>query len=378
MGNVFLCHHQQRQLSTQDEISVSSEIEPDSSHESSVPCIAIIRGADAFAQKNERRAEQMTLNLSSFPSSDIAKLINLSGDNLSTGSSPDNLFSSKRVGGLTPWTTNPTSVRNTWRNTETWTQHEKWLHFSSPSLILPTLFLGSKKDSLRVERLKELQITHILSVMSGKRNLVSDFKWLSVPMADTGNTCLDDVMNRSFDFVRESQKDKNKILIHCHLGQNRSATVVIAWLMTEFHVSMHHAYRFVKEKRHLIHPNNLYIQQLREYDKRLFGVYSVKPNFLSVSYEDGEVKVEEEDWSENQSREYKKKQEKESSQRFESRLPSKVISLNETTCGSSSLFQMMTSVQDEEVVDIIYPSPLESFVNEASSDNESAISPKEK
>jgi len=382
MGNVFLCHAPNRRSSILNETPLSSEVEPGSSDEMSAPRITVIPDDNTYRQRSV--IGYSPIPLSQFPSSDMAKYITGSGYNTSASSSIGNIFSNST---RTARDLTSPAGRSTWRDTETFTQHEKWLASMSPSLILPTLFLGSKKDSTKVERLKELQITHILSVMGGKQHLVSGCKHLSVPMADNGNTSLEEVMDRSFDFIEESQQDGNKILIHCHRGQNRSATVVIAWLMTkslmnETPMSMHEAYRFVKERRDVVHPSNLYIQQLREYDKQLFGVYSVKPNFLSLSYEDGELKVEEENWSAVQSREYKKMQKNESSQRSKSRLPSKIVpndtqssdqtpSLEKkTTHGSfsSSVLVTMTSVKEEGVINIVYPAPLEEFESESSHD----------
>merc|ERR1719474_2284405 len=131
---------------------------------------------------------------------------------------------------------------------------------------------------------------------------------MTVAMADNGNSSLVDVMNRSFGFIKESQQHGNKLLIHCHLGQNRSATVVIAWLMTECEMNMHEAYLSVKAKREMIHPNKLYIQQLREYDKQLYGVYSVLPDFLTVSYSDGQLRILHENWSSVESLQYRQSQ----------------------------------------------------------------------
>jgi len=325
MGNVLMCYQQNRRLSIIDETTMTNRIELESSSdEEAVPHIGFI------PLRSERKS---ALDISQIPSGDMANLI-IQADSSAFYACEGNIFnnSNKTIAGLTPISTRSPLGRYTWRDTETFTQHEKWLRTCSPSLILPTLFLGSKKDSLMEERLKELQITHILSLMGGKQHLVSGCKHLHVPMADSGNTCLDEVMNRSFGFIKESQQDGNKILIHCLLGQNRSPTVVIAWLMTESPIgtpmSMHDAYLFVKKKRDIVHPSNLYIQQLREYDKHLFGVYSVKPNFLSVSYEDGELKVQHENWTADQSDKYKELQKTESSESFKSHIESRGVSLD--------------------------------------------------
>ena len=59
----------------------------------------------------------------------------------------------------------------------------------------------------------------------------------------------------------------------------------------------------------MIRPHRAYISQLREFDKRLHGVYSVLPGFLSLSYdEDGSLVIAHENWTKKQSTAYKTSQ----------------------------------------------------------------------
>jgi len=191
-----------------------------------------------------------------------------------------------------------------------YTAHQKWWSTRSPTEIFRTLFLGSQEDSMNEARLKELEITHILSVMSSKQHAAPSCKLLNVPMADNGNSNLIEVIERTSPFIKESQQDGNTLLVHCHSGQNRSPTLVIAWLMTAYRKNMFDSYMFVKERRRLILPNELYIQKLREYDKHLYGVYSVHPDFLKMTIIDGNVTLKDEDWTPRQSRSYRKSQTK--------------------------------------------------------------------
>merc|ERR1719419_654039 len=154
---------------------------------------------------------------------------------------------------------------------------------NSPSQILPSLWLGTKMDSTDDEKLKKLGITHILSVTSGKQHEVPNCKLLSVPMADNGNTDLLNVIEKAFPFIEESQRGDNRLLIHCNHGQNRSPTVVIAWLMQKEKKSMFKAYTFVKSKRAMVHPHKSYIKQLRSLDLEINKIYSIPDNFLTMS-----------------------------------------------------------------------------------------------
>jgi len=60
-----------------------------------------------------------------------------------------------------------------------------------------------------------------------------------------------------------------EILIHCHQGISRSATMLIAILMKKNNWGSRRAYTEVKNKRSIISPNPWFIMQLLQYEKKL-------------------------------------------------------------------------------------------------------------
>jgi len=175
-----------------------------------------------------------------------------------------------------------------------YTQHLTAYENQHPTEILPTIYLGSQEDSANATRLKEIGITHILCVMSGKEHKLDGCKLLTVVMSDNGNSELEDIMKRSFRFIEESQQKGNKLLIHCKLGQNRSPTLLIAWLMRKKRWPFYRAYKYVKEAREMIKPHQLYLDQLRELDKQIFGIYSTPNDYLAIGYAEGKLTFGEE------------------------------------------------------------------------------------
>lgn len=183
-----------------------------------------------------------------------------------------------------------------------WTQNKN----NSPSEILPNLWLGTKMDSINDTKLKVLGITHILSVTSGKQHEVPNCELLSVPMADNGNTDLATVMEKVFPFIDKSQRGNNRLLVHCNLGQNRSPTIVISWLMLNVkkYNSLFKAYRFVKNKRMMVQPHKSYIKQLRSLDLKINKIYSTPDDFLHMSYFEGNLDIAHEAMSAYESTNY--------------------------------------------------------------------------
>lgn len=225
-----------------------------------------------------------------------------------------NMFSTSSLG------TDLDSTINLFPSEQTYTNHAKFFLSRTPTELLPSLFLGSKEDSAREARLKELGITHILMVTSGHQHPVPNCKLLTVPMADNGNSNLCNIMDKTFKFIEEGQSFSNKLLVHCNCGQNRSPTLVIAWLMQKCNWSLHDAYTFVKKKRDIVQPHKEYIQQLRILEKQLHGVYSVKPEFLTMSMDDGELVIIDENWTKNDSTLYQNSQLFDAQNHSESRL----------------------------------------------------------
>jgi len=149
--------------------------------------------------------------------------------------------------------------------------------------VLPQLYLGNEHDAEQAEKLIGLGISHVISIVGGGR--YKDFypNHMYIPLRDNGSSNLLAKLDDSYDFAMESQRPGNKLFIHCQLGQNRSASYVIGFLMKSKNLSFYEAYTLVKEKREMIHPHKKYIEQLRRLDKELHTVYSTPKGFLDIS-----------------------------------------------------------------------------------------------
>ena len=64
--------------------------------------------------------------------------------------------------------------------------------------------------------------------------------------------------------------------------------------MSKKYWSFYRAYKYVKEAREMIKPHQLYLDQLRELDKRLFGIYSTPDDYLAIGYAEGKLTFGEE------------------------------------------------------------------------------------
>ena len=76
-----------------------------------------------------------------------------------------------------------------------------------------------------------------------------------------------------------------KVLVHCHAGVSRSATVCIAYLMYKNNFTLEKAFDQVRSRRGVISPNLNFMQQLQEFETDIFGAksYELQDSVSSLS-----------------------------------------------------------------------------------------------
>jgi len=141
------------------------------------------------------------------------------------------------------------------------------------------LYLGNIDDANNELELKAKGITHILSLGPSKSS-ANFVKNEHFPMHDGGRTDLKEVLVKVQTFVEEGQEDGNTVLIHCHLGQNRSATVVIALLMKREDETLFRVHRKLKALRPLVQINRGYAKQLLALEKEIHGKNSLPTSWM--------------------------------------------------------------------------------------------------
>lgn len=84
--------------------------------------------------------------------------------------------------------------------------------------------------------------------------------------------CIEGRHKRGAPTEQKSQAlPESVVLVHCEMGISRSATVVIAYLMSALKMTLFEGYQYVLERRPVIRPNSSFMKQLKEYEKKLFG-----------------------------------------------------------------------------------------------------------
>jgi protein-tyrosine phosphatase len=150
-------------------------------------------------------------------------------------------------------------------------------HF--PSRILPFLYLGNLNHATNALMLKELGITHVVSIgetamipprspcesplgvpMHLKARIPTNSLWLEASLgnievldlrdiADDGIDPIRGYIEQSQEFIEEARRKGGKVLVHCRVGVSRSASLVIAFVMKHLELDLQSAYLLVRSRR---------------------------------------------------------------------------------------------------------------------------------
>jgi len=156
--------------------------------------------------------------------------------------------------------------------------------------VHPNLYIGNEEDSNDADLLNRNGITHILSLI-GHKSSVGKVEQIQYPMHDLGRSDIKDVLDEVYEFMESGQNENNNLLVHCKLGQNRSAVVVIAFLMKKFKKTLHRAHRDLRKVRPIIQVNVDYAKQLLELERDYFGKNSLPPDWMEREYNEAAIDV---------------------------------------------------------------------------------------
>lgn len=138
------------------------------------------------------------------------------------------------------------------------------------STILPgKLFLSGITAASSADRLDEYGITHVLSIVSASEapRLPDRIHHLVIPLSDTTTANLLQHLPKAVGFIDSALhgSEDARVLVHCIEGVSRSASAVIAYLMSARGMSLAQALRIAKRRRAIVSPNLGFVCQLGQW-----------------------------------------------------------------------------------------------------------------
>jgi protein-tyrosine phosphatase len=140
--------------------------------------------------------------------------------------------------------------------------------------ITDKLYLCDYNSATKYAELCSLGIKQILTVGNGMLHRTEELRTKYIPIEDRSNENIKQYFTEAFEFI-----NRDVTVVHCQMGISRSATIVIAYLMSGG-MDINYAYRYVKLRRPFINPNSGFTEQLITYSLEL-GRYIDKYLFLT-------------------------------------------------------------------------------------------------
>ncbi|ETW76247.1 hypothetical protein HETIRDRAFT_412343 [Heterobasidion irregulare TC 32-1] len=145
-------------------------------------------------------------------------------------------------------------------------------HHSPPSLTgQGALYLGSFAAVLEPTLLKEHNIRHIVQVLDGFWTPSSGADGVStyrIDIQDIESADLKPHLEDAVESIDSALSKGQNVLVHCHQGVSRSASVVIAYLIRKRGMSYQAAAAFVRQRRACIKPNPGFVRCLEEWERQ--------------------------------------------------------------------------------------------------------------
>jgi len=117
------------------------------------------------------------------------------------------------------------------------------------------------------DAMEERDIKYVLSVFDDEvHHKPETIEFLKIDVDDAYDEDLLTHLPTAVQFIRRAQESGHAVLVHCHMGYSRSATVVIAYLMHKHQWSYAETRKFVSGKRS-IGPNKGFVGQLQLWEE---------------------------------------------------------------------------------------------------------------
>lgn len=131
--------------------------------------------------------------------------------------------------------------------------------------ITKNIFISDLPSTFNLDKLRENKITHILSIVVGFDPVYpNEFKYKNIYARDIQDQDLTQFFDEGNEFIDDCLKNGGRVLVHCSRGISRSATMVLAYLISKG-MTYHKAYNYVKSRREQIEPNKGFQIQLLNY-----------------------------------------------------------------------------------------------------------------
>jgi hypothetical protein len=141
-------------------------------------------------------------------------------------------------------------------------------------IIKGKLYLGDLFDANNEKLLELYKVTGIFCVASNlpiNLSIQTNYKLYTYDIFDVETFNISQYFNEITNII----EDEPVAFVHCAAGVSRSPTIVLAYLMKFYNMTLKDALYLVKQKRPIICPNRSFVKQLIEYENKLYKENSI-------------------------------------------------------------------------------------------------------
>jgi len=142
---------------------------------------------------------------------------------------------------------------------------------SNCNQILPCLYLGGVDAVADTERVLDQGIRAVVCCLRDlefpARDFSKDLEYCRVDVEDMSREPIELFFPEATAFIHSFVSRDQPVLVHCRAGVSRSASVVMAYLMTYQGYSLHDAFFLVRSRRSCVSPNIGFMEKLCDYEE---------------------------------------------------------------------------------------------------------------
>ena len=146
--------------------------------------------------------------------------------------------------------------------------------------VVPGIWLGSSFAAMNVAALEHRGITAVVSVVDKDYHAFSSetssgIQSMRIDASDDGLFDISPHFEQGINFIAQHAGEGNGVLIHCRRGASRSATLLMAFLMNRYSMTVDDALATLRKARPRVNPISHFMKELHTYELELARERSV-------------------------------------------------------------------------------------------------------
>ena len=140
-------------------------------------------------------------------------------------------------------------------------------YFLNITPITDNIYLSGIHGAMDINQINKYNIVNIIHCTKNIPNYFENMGvvYTRISIDDTTSQHIENYFDETFNIIENSVNNNMNILVHCHGGVSRSATILIAYFMRKNNWSYTISYDFIKSKRPIINPNSEFTIALQNY-----------------------------------------------------------------------------------------------------------------